>query len=122
MKKNVVDLTATFETGNPSWTADIQIERPTDIEMQELEDIAENLDDSVEMFRELKDAIWEIKDGNFEPIKDWLNGYKIELFEYLTNKAFDAVSGMFQVGDKAWLANWRETIDLINSVISTMCT
>ena len=117
---NVVDLTATFESGNPSWTADIQIERPTDNEMQELEDIEENLRDGEEMSRELKDAILEIKDGNFEPIKDWLDEYKIELFEYLTDKALNADSGMFRVGE-AWLANWRETLDLIKLVISAMC-
>ena len=120
MEKNVVDLTGTFESGNPSWTADIQIERPTDSEMQEFEDLEENLDDSIEIFRELKDAISEIKDGNFEPIKDWLDEYKIELLEFLTDKTFDAVSGMFRVGE-AWLANWRETIDLIKSMIFAMC-
>ena len=117
---NVVDLTATFESGNPSWTADIQIEKPTDNEMQEFEDMGEKLDDSIEMFRELKDAIWKIKDGNFEPIKDWLDKYEIELLEFLTDKALDADSGMFRVGE-AWLANWRETIDLIKSVTFAVC-
>lgn len=109
-----VDQATTFER------VEIQIEPPTDSEIEEFEDIEDNLDDSIEMFRELKDAIRELKNGNFEPIKDWLDEYKIELFESLTDQALKADSGMFRVGE-AWLANWRETLDLIKLVIFAMC-
>lgn len=119
----VVDQATTFER------AEIQIEPPTDSEIEELEDIKEKLEDIIdsednedkkEMLQNLKDAIGEIIDGNFEPFKEWLDKYSGELLEYLADKALEAVNGMFQVGNKAWLADWRETINFLSTLLEML--
>ncbi len=96
---NVVDLTATFKTGNASWAASLHVEPPTTEQGSILRDIAKELRDEV-----LSKLIEKIIDADYDEFGQWL--------QEKTDITIDKLKEWAEMGAQFW----DKMIELLQSL------